>query len=181
MTNPQLERQQVIIRFADLRQVATAVPRYITEKLGVAGRPALSTAMEDDFGVADLDMASLLLEFGADYHVDLTKFNFTGFRSGSPTWGGCLLFFPKVLLLLSGWFAKAIVALFSWPGSAWRAKEIWPLPALSLWFPARVPAKRPLSEVLTVGDFVASAALGHFVKREQVRFVLAAPARATNQ
>jgi hypothetical protein len=181
MTNPQLERQQVTIRFADLRQLATAIPPYLAQKVGVAGTHALSTAIEDDFGIAGLDTESLLLEFGADYHVDLTKFDFTDFRIGEPGVGAGLLFFPKVLLLLSCWLAKVTVALLVWPVSAWRAKEIWDLPALSFWFPAYFPAKRPPSEVLTVGDFVASAALGYVVKRERVRFVLAASPRAINQ
>jgi hypothetical protein len=66
MTNPQLERQQVTIRFADLRHLATAIPPYLAQKVGVAATPALSTAIEDDFRMAGLDTESFLLLFWGD-------------------------------------------------------------------------------------------------------------------
>ena len=181
MTNSQVERQQVPVRFADLRQLATSVPSYLARKVGVKGTPVLSTASEDDFEIGGLDTESLLLAFGADYHVDLMEFDFTSFSSEEPGVGDDLLFFPKLLLFLGCWLGKTIVALLVWPISALRARRIWVLPTLSFWFPARFPpAKRLPSEVLTVGDFVASAALGRFVKREQVCFIVAKSNPANN-
>ena len=176
-----MEHQEITIRFADLRRAAETVPAYVRETLGVDEQVTLYTAIEDDLGIVGLDMQELLFDFSKKYQIDLLQFDFTGCISPEPT-GDMLL--PVLLLplfamlFLLAWAANVIAALCCAPFSLSRAPLMLragigdPFTiARELLFPNMRP--RPAAQILTVGDFVASAATGYFVKRERVRFALA--------
>ncbi|MBW3126943.1 DUF1493 family protein [Hymenobacter profundi] len=165
-----LGRLEIAVRFADLRRLAHEVPPYLATMVGTQNEPwTLRTAVEDDWGVAGLDTEELLLAFGEKYRVDLTKFDFTGFISpeGLTPWQGCVatVLLPSLLFL---WLIKTAVAGLCWLFNRSWASAIWHFSLTSIG-----SKPRPYSEVLTTGDFVASAAAGLFVKRERVRFALA--------
>jgi hypothetical protein len=166
-----MERQEVSARFADLRRLASTIPPYLAKQVGVDETPTLRTAVEDDFGLAGLDTESLILEFSEKYQVDLSKFDFTGFISseGPDSIIGGYIAVIVMLLVFPIWLCKLLIALLFWPFSKLMAKSISGFSILGFFSPHK---PRPLNEVLTTGDFVASAALGRFVKREQVKFTL---------
>jgi hypothetical protein len=177
-----METQEIPVRFADLRRVATSVPSYIKDLLGVTEPVTLRSAIEDDFGVCGLDTESLLLQFGEQYQVDLTRFDFTGCISDESTEYSCvlvLLLLPAFLaLFLLAWTANIIAAVCYAPFGIEKARLMLQAGignpatiARTLLFPSVRP--RPQEKILTVSDFVASASTGYFVKRENVRFVLA--------
>ena len=112
----------------------------------------------------------------------MSKFDFTGCISPESTGN------PLVLVLLPlyagifilAWITNIIVALCYTPFSLQKAELMLKAGigkpstiARELIFPDWHP--RPANQILTVGDFVASAATGYFVKREKVHFVLANP------
>lgn len=166
-----MERQEIFAHFADLRRLANTIPSYLAKQVGVDETPTLRTAVEDDFGLAGLDTESLILEFSEKYQVDLSQFDFTGFISseGQDSIIGGYVAVIVMLLILPVWLCKLFIALLFWPFSKSMAKLIAEFSILGF-FSSHKP--RPLNEVLTTGDFVASAALGRFVKREQVKFTL---------
>jgi len=166
-----MQRQEVFIRFTDLRLLASTVPPYLAKKVGVDEMLTLRTAVEDDFGLAGLDTESLLLEFGEEYQVDLSQFDFTGFISSEGFNSNIEEFIGAIILLLAFavWLCKVFIAALCWPFSKSIALSIREFGVLDF---LAVRKPRPLHEVLTTGDFVASAAVGQFVKREQVRFTL---------
>ena len=176
-----MERHEITLRFADLRRAAMAVPAYVKETLGVDEPVTLQTAIEDDLGITGLDTESLLLDFGTKYRVDLTRFDFTGCISSETSEYSCLLvliMLPLYLaLFLLAWAANSIAAICWAPFSLSKARLMLkggigePSTIVrTLLFPRYQP--RPSGQILTIGDFVASAATGYFVKRERVRFVL---------
>jgi hypothetical protein len=164
-----MERQEVFARFADLRRLASTIPPYLAKQVGVDETPTLRTTVEDDFGLAGLDTESLIIEFSEKYQVDLSQFDFTGFISseGPDSIIGGYIAVIAMLLVFPVWLCKLLIALLFWPFSKSMATSISEFSTIGF-FSSHKP--RPLSEVLTTGDFVASAALGRFVKREQVRF-----------
>ena len=175
-----MEREEIVVRFTDLRRLAEALPKYVADELGADGLPKLQAAIEDDFGTVGMDTEELLIAFGKDYRVDLTGFDFSGCISPEPTGNPLiiLLLLPFAVLFLLAWLAHIIAALCCAPFSRSRARLMLkagigaPVTiARELLHPGRKP--RPASQILTVGDLVASAAAGRFVRREQVRFVLA--------
>jgi len=177
-----MERKEIVVRFADLRRAVEAVPAYVRGTLGVREAVTLRTAIEDDFGLCGLDTESLLLEFGEKYRVDLSRFDFTGCISDETAETSCLLvllLLPLYLaLFLLAWAANIVAAVCWAPFNLPRARlmlraGIGQPSAIvrTLLYPDHEP--RPAAQILTVGDFVASAAAGYFVKRERVRFVLA--------
>lgn len=176
-----MESLDITIRFADLRRAVETVPAYVREALGVRETVTLRTAVEDDLGITGLDTEALLVDFGRDYRVDLTKFDFTGCISDESQEFSCLLVLVLlplyVVLFLLAWAANALVALCWAPFNLSKANLMLragvgkPSAIVqTLLFPHYQP--RPSAQVLTIGDFVASAAAGYFVKRERVRFVL---------
>lgn len=177
-----MEREEIIIRFTDLRQLASSIPNYIAEQAGVDEIPMLKTAIEDDLGMVGLDMQDLLFEFGETYKVDLSKFDFTGCISPEPNGNPLILVLLPVYagLYILAWITNIVAAVCVAPFSLQKAELMLKAGigkpstiARELIFPDRHP--RPANQILTVGDFVASAATGYFVKREQVRFVVANP------
>lgn len=175
-----MKRQEIIVRFADLRRLANSVPNYVAEKAGADETLTLGTAIEDDLGMAGLDTESLLTEFGETYQVDVSGFDFTGCISPEPTGNPLILvlLLPFAALFLLAWVANAVAAVCYAPFSRQKARLMLQAGigdpatiARKLLFPAT--QLRPAAQVLTVGDFVASAAAGYFVKREAVRFALA--------
>lgn len=175
-----MEREEVLVRFSYLRRLVSSIPDYVAEKVGDDELPTLSTAIEDDLGIVGLDTESLLTEFGETYNVDLSKFDFTGCISPEPN--GNLLILVLLLLyaglFLLAWIANIIAAFCCAPFSLQKAGLMLKAGigkpstmARELIFPDMHP--RPANQILTIGDFVASAATGYFVKRGQVRFVLA--------
>ena len=164
-----MERQEIPIRYAELRHLANTVPASLAYSVGVEDAVNLRTAIEDDFGIVGLDTEMLLVEFGKKYQVDLTNFDFTGLITPEPNFidSGDLI---RLLLLIPAWFIKAALALVCWPFNHSCAMVIWKTSLRKTLLTS--PAFSPPAQVLRVGDFVASAAAGYFVKREQVRFVL---------
>ncbi|HEX8330330.1 MAG TPA: hypothetical protein VF629_22560 [Hymenobacter sp.] len=175
-----MEREEILVRFADLRRLASSIPDFVADKLGGDGRPTFQAAIEDDFGMVGLDTESLLLEFGETYRVDLTRFDFTGCISPEPLGNPLIVVLipPYVALFALAWVTNAVAALCHAPFSLSKARLMLKAGigdpatiARELLFPPLRP--RPAAQILTVGDLVASAATGYFVKREKVRFVLA--------
>ena len=177
-----MEREKISVRFADLRQVATSVPSFIKDVLGISEPVMLRSAIEDDFGVCGLDTESLLTQFGEQYKVDLTQFDFTDCISDETLEYSCLSVLVLLPLFLAvfvlAWAANIVAAISVAPFGIHKAKVMLrggigspATIARTLLFPKWKP--RPVEKILTVGDFVASAATGYFVKREQVRFILA--------
>ena len=174
-----MEREEIIVRFADLRRAVETVPAYVRETTGVDEPVTLHTAIEDDLGMCGLDTEELLLGFGKQYQVDLTRFDFTGCISGETHEFSCLLvlvLLPLYLaLFLLAWAANVLAAL-CWAHFSLSRAELMlkagigkPLTIVqTLLFPNYKP--RSSAQTLTIGDFVASAAAGYFVKRERVRF-----------
>ncbi len=175
-----MKREEILVRFADLRRLASVVPAFVADKLGPDPTPTLQSALEDDFGMVGLDTENLLIEFGETYRVDLTQFDFTGCISPEPSFNPLLVLLlpPFVALFVLGWVANVVAALCCAPFSLSKARLMLRAGigdpatiARALLFPELRP--RPAAHILTVGDLVASAATGYFVKRERVRFVLA--------
>lgn len=163
-----MERQEIPIHFADLRQLAGSVPTYIAEKVGERTVPTLQNEIENGFGIAGLDTESLILQFSETYRVDLTAFDFTGLISPKGLDStGCVLALPLAAYFLAGWLLKTAASLLCWPLDKHLAKRIWQWQVPAFWRPAKSQPKP-----LVVGDFVASAAVGQFVRREQVYFRL---------
>ena len=130
--------------------------------------PSLKVRIEDDLGLIGNDLAELLEEFSETYHVDIANFDFTGLISPEGLNSlGCALAVPMSFYWLTAWLLKTMVAGLGWPLDNSLARRIWqwPIPLPTFGASDRLPA-------LTVGDFVASAAAGHFVQRAQVRFRL---------
>jgi hypothetical protein len=176
-----MERETIVVRFADLRRAVETVPAYVQELSGVDEPLTLRTAIEDDLGMAGLDTEGLLLGFGKKYRVDLSQFDFTGLISPEPTGNPLqlVLLLLYAALFLLAWLANGVAALCWAPFSRAKARLMLKAGvgdpatiAQALLFPAARP--QPTAQVLTVGDLVASAAVGYFVKRERVRVVLAA-------
>ncbi len=174
-----MEPEEITLRFGDLRRAVQTVPAYVQELSGVDEPLTLRTAIEDDLGMVGLDTEALLLDFGKQYQVDLTRFDFTGFIGPEPTVNPLILLLPLyAALFLLAWLANGVAALGWAPFNLARARLMLKAgvgapatTARALLFPDARP--RTAAEVLTVGDLVASAAAGYFVKRERVRFVLA--------
>ncbi|MGI4741150.1 MAG: DUF1493 family protein [Janthinobacterium lividum] len=159
-----MERQEILIRFADLRRLAVAVPAYITERVDEQS-PSFKTRIEDDLGCSGDDMVELLEKFSKTYYVDVANFDFTGLIS--PEGGdvlGCLL---AAAYFLVGWLLKTLAGLLCWPFDSQLAQHLWQQHVPAFWRPANAQPKP-----LNIGDFVASAAVGQFVRREQVYFRL---------
>lgn len=176
-----MERQEILVRFADLRQITTSVPSYVKEVLGISETVTLRSAIEDDFGVCGLDTESLLTQFGEQYRVDLTQFDFTDCISDETSESSCLSVIVLLPLFLAvftiAWAANIVAAICIAPFGLQKARLMLrggvgnpATIARALLFPNWKP--RPVDKILTVGDFVASAATGYFVKRKKVRFVL---------
>jgi len=175
-----MEREEVIVRFSDLRRLASSIPNYVAEIVGDDKLPTLKTAIEDDLGIVGLDTEELIFKFGETYKVDLSEFDFTGCISPEPNGDPLILVLLPLYagIFILAWIANILAALCYAPFSLQRAGLMLEAGigkpstiARELIFPGTHP--RPTSQILTVGDFVASAATGHFVKREQVHFVLA--------
>ncbi|MCR5886224.1 DUF1493 family protein [Hymenobacter sp. J193] len=170
--------ETIEVRFADLRRAAEQVPAFVEDRLGGEAEYGLRTGIEEDMGSAGLDTEELLLEFSKQYSVDLSKFDFTGMISpeldsdSNPLFSLFFLFF--IIVYAVAWSTKFLVGTVYWPFNPKAAtrfiKEPIGNPFASTSAPTSKP--RPLCDILTIGDFVASAAAGRFVKRERVRFVL---------
>jgi hypothetical protein len=174
-----MEREEVLVRFSDLRRLASSIPNYVAKKVGENKLPTLKTAIEDNLGIVGLDTQELIFEFSEAYTVDLSKFDFTGCISPEPSGNPLILVLLPLYagLFILAWIANIIAALFYAPFSLQKAELMLKAGidkpstiARELIFPDLHP--RPTNQILTIGDFVASAATGYFVKREQVRFVL---------
>lgn len=164
--------ETIKIRFADLRQAAEQVLTFVEKQLGCEAKYGLRTGVEEDMGIVGLDTEELLLSFSKQFSVDVSKFDFTGMISPepgagcTPLYGFVFLFFLAIYIL--AWTSKLLTGLIYWPFNPKAATSLIEEPVGNPF----IFAPKPYQEVLTVGDFVASAAVGHFVKRERVRFVL---------
>jgi hypothetical protein len=161
-----MEQLEVPIRFADLRRLAETVPIFLAKKVGVRTAPSLRAELEYALAIAGLDTELLLLEFAETYGVDITAFDFTDLLlPDGPDLLDTLLFFPIVACLLVGWLLNILRTLLSelFPANLTQLIE---RQSFTLWQP------KPQRPLLTIGDFVASAAVGRFVRREQVYFRL---------
>jgi len=173
-----MQRPEIVVSFSELRRLATTVPAYLAHFVGVEETVNLQTAIEDDLGLFDLDAQMLLWEFSKKYQVDLAGFDFTGLVSSDgwapfPGLFQLFLFALRGLLLFPAWLVKLTAGALCWPFDGVWARAIWKINLPEIFLPSQ-PYQRPRpSQVLTLGDFVASAAAGHFVKRERVRFVVA--------
>lgn len=175
-----MERVEIAVRFSDLRQLANSIPNFITNQVGVDKRPKLMTSIKDDLGIVGLDTQDLLFEFGEMYKVDMSKFDFMGCVSPEPN-GNTLIIVLLPLyarLFLLAWIANIVAALCYAPFSLQKAGLMLKagigkpsVIARELIFPDAHP--HPTNQILTIGDLVAFAATGYFVKREQVRFIVA--------
>jgi len=164
-----MERQEIPIRFADLRRLAGTVPAHIVERVGEQ-LPAFDTRIEDDWGCTGDDLVELLEEFSKIFRVDVENFDFTGLiRPEGLDPVVAIWFFPLVAYFLVGWLLKTLVGLLSWPFDSQVANRLWQRPVPAFWRPADATAQ---PKPLNIGDFVASAAVGQFVRREQVYFRL---------
>jgi len=112
-----MERQEILIRFADLRRLACSMPAYIVERVGVDEQlPSLNARIEDDLGCMGADMLELLEEFSESFHVDVANFDFTGLISPEGLDSlGCLLALPLAAYFLIGWLLKTVAGLLCWP------------------------------------------------------------------
>jgi len=162
-----MELPEILVRFADLQRLAETVPIFLAHKAGVQTAPALRAEMEYALAIAGLDTELLLLEFAEAYEVDLTAFDFTGaLLPDGPDLLDTLFFFPLLAYLLVSGLLKAVRAGLGWPSATGWARRSGRQRAPAFWQSA------PPTPLLTIGDFVASAAVGRFVRREQVRFRL---------
>ncbi len=165
-----MERQEIPIRFAELRRLATAIPAYLAERSGETTVPTLRTELENELSLTGDDLVETITEFADAYRVDVMAFDFTGLISPegmdavAPLF--CLL---AMIYFLVGWLLKTAVALFCWPFNHHLARRIWQQQVPAFW---RAAAEQAQPKALTIGDFVASAAVGQFVRREQVYFRL---------
>ncbi|QIX63340.1 DUF1493 family protein [Hymenobacter sp. BT18] len=159
------------VRFADLRRAAEQVPAFVEDRLGCKAEYGLRTGVEEDMCVVGLETEELLLEFSEQFRVDVSKFDFTGLISpegfeGNPLHLIVFLLFLSVYAV--AWTTKLLIGLVYLPFNSKAAISLIKEPIGNPF--ASTP--KPRHEILTIGDLVASAAAGHFVKRERVRFVL---------
>jgi hypothetical protein len=170
--------ETIEIRSANLRRAAEQVPAFIEKLLGCEADHGLRTSVEEDMGSAGLDTEELILSFSKQFDVDISRFDFTGFISAepgvdvNPLYGLVLLFMLAVCVV--GWATKFLIGVVYWPFNPKAAAALIQEPIGNPFASttASVPVPCCRQDSLTIGDFVASAAAGHFVKREQVRFVL---------
>ena len=119
-----MEREEVLVRFSDLRRLASSVPNYVAEKVGEDKLPTLKTAIEDDLGIVGLDTQELIFKFSEAYKVDLSKFDFTGCIGPEPS-GNPLIFVLLPLcagLFMIAWIANIAAALCYAPFSLQKAE-----------------------------------------------------------
>ncbi len=165
-----MERQEIPIRFADLRQLASAVPAHLAQYIGETKVPALRAELENELGVTGDDLVETITEFLEKYRVDIGAFNFTGLISPEGVdFIATLLFLPAALYFLVGWLLKTVAGLLCWPFDSHLGRRIWQQQVPAFWRPADGQSQ---PKALAIGDFVASAAVGQFVRREQVYFRL---------
>jgi hypothetical protein len=162
--------ETIEVRFADLRRAAEQVPAFVQQQLGCEVEQGLATSIEDDMGSYGLDTIELLESFAAQFTVDVTGFDFTGLITpesrGNPL--NLIVFLLFIAVYAIAWTTKSVIGLVYWPFNPKAAIRLITEPIGNPF--ASKP--KPRHDILTVGDFVASAAAGHFVKRERVRFVL---------
>jgi hypothetical protein len=161
------------VRFVDLRRAAEQVPAFVEKQLSCEAERGLRTAIEDDMGSAGLDTEELLLDFSKQFKVDISKFDFTGLISPEGGhWLASILLLPLLAIHILAWAMKLLLVLLLWTFNPNQAKALLGTSIEGLINKLLNIAPKPRHQVLTIGDFVASAATGHFVKRERVRFVL---------
>ncbi|MBG8553482.1 DUF1493 family protein [Hymenobacter guriensis] len=162
--------ETIEVRFTDLRRAAEQVPAFVEDRLGCKAECGLRTGVEEDMSITGLDTEELLLEFSEQFSVDLSQFDFTGLITpesvGNPL--HLILFLLFLPVYAVAWTTKLLLGLVYLPFNSEAAISLIKKPISN---PFASPPK-PRHEILTIGDFVASAAAGRFVKRERVRFVL---------
>ncbi|WP_162910556.1 DUF1493 family protein [Hymenobacter oligotrophus] len=168
--------ETIEVRFADLRRAAEQVTAFVEKQLGCEAEYGLRTGVEEDMGSAGLDTEQLLCEFSEQFRVDVSKFDFTGFISpegfqdgGTPLWIILGLFFLAVYVI--AWTTKFLIGAIYWPFNPKAATSFINEPIGNPFHSTPAPPRKSQHDILTIGDFVASAAAGYFVKRERVRFV----------
>ncbi|QJX48536.1 DUF1493 family protein [Hymenobacter taeanensis] len=170
--------ETIYIRFSDLRRAAEQVPTFVKEALWWEDAYNLRTGIEEDMGCGGEDTEELLLSFSERFSVDISNFDFTGLISsepgsdGNPLYTFLLLFYVAVYLI--AWVVKLLVGIFYWPFNPKSATKLIKEP-IGNPFASELQQPKSPQEILTIGDLVASAAAGHFVKRERVRFVIVRP------
>jgi|GEM_PF-3409836 len=165
-----MERQEILIRFADLRRLASDVPSFLGRRSGETTTPSLRTELENELSIAGYDLVEAITEFAEAYRIDVAAFDFRGLISpeGIDSWD-TIWFFPLAAYFLAGWLLKTVVSLLCWPFDSQLARRIWQQQVPAFWQSA---ASQSQPKPLNIGDFVASAAVGQFVRREQVYFRL---------
>lgn len=167
--------ETILIRYAELRRAADQVQGYLTGLAWWEEPYGLHLRLEEDLGLGGLDTKEFLTEFGARFQVDLSRFDFSTYISPEPgtiylpgplQW----LFSLPVYLLI--WASCLLVAAICLPFSRRRAQHFWQRTSSMGWPTAQPVEYSPGPYPLCFGDLVASAAVGRFVKREAVRFVL---------
>lgn len=163
-------KQEIPVRFADLRRLARSVPAYLAERAGETIVPTLRTELEEGLSLYGDDTVETITGFARTYHVEIVEFDFTGLISPEGTdLAAFLLFLLQFAYPLVGSLLKAVLSLLCWPIASHLAKRIWQQQLPRFWPPANEHSQ---PDALTIGDFVASAAVGRFVRREQVCFQL---------
>ena len=72
-----MEKEIIPVTFSALRQLSEEVMRFTTEKIWIPDNGiSLRSSLNDDFGIAGLDIEEFLLEFSEQYQVNLEGLNF---------------------------------------------------------------------------------------------------------
>ncbi|UOQ51525.1 DUF1493 family protein [Hymenobacter cellulosivorans] len=168
--------ETIEVRFTDLRRMAMQVLAFVETQLACEAQERLRTSIEDDMGSYGDDTVELLENFAKQFNVDVTKFDFTGFISPEGFEDGNPLHLIVFLLFISvyavAWATKLMMGLTYLPFNPKAAISLIKVPIGNPFAPTHALHPKSRHDTLTIGDFVASAAAGRFVKRERVRFVL---------
>ncbi|WP_133273002.1 DUF1493 family protein [Hymenobacter radiodurans] len=173
--------ETIQVSFTELRRTTQRVITFMQVEYWLEADSGLRTAIEDDLGITGLDAEELLKAFSKQFDTDLTDLNFDQYFASEGMEINSLkgvLLAPIAIafcaLLLVWFFVQCLLSLLALPFDKQEARKVFEFSLIGKWglySRRRWPNTHP-ETTFNIGDLVASAAAGHFVKRERVRFVL---------
>jgi len=167
--------ETLYVEYPTLRRTVEQVQQFMIHASGV-DTCTLKSSLEDDLSLYDDDISFLLEEFATKFTVDFRQSDFDRYFTSGSSEGGLLrqlVMYPITLayvgFLLIFWLGQQALALLVWPFSTPQAEWIMDFSLNEYIYPQ---PKKPAVDTFNVGDLVASAVAGRFVKREHARFVL---------
>ena len=141
----------------------------------------LKTAIENDLGITGLDAEELFKSFSKEFNTDMSDLDFDKYFAYEgkemDSFKGILVApvaISGLLLLFIFFLIQCVVGLIILFFDKQKAKKIFGFSLTGTWglySRRRWPNKHP-ENTFNLGDLVASAVAGRFVKREKIHFKL---------